>query len=225
MSTVQMPERPVFNSLDPSLEAELAPPISSLAIVALVLGVLSLTAGLSVFIFPFAIFVAVLCAILIWRLSTDSTVSGIRLAQIGLFCSLLGGAWGVTTAKLTDTYYYSHASEHAKLFLQTLSAGKQYEAFELTQREPERQVTGTDIETHYKSIMATDYPVRTDMSKPEDMPSAETMKNSHAKEELVEFLDAASTKEVMTHGKDAKWNSSVVPECCERATTNIGSRW
>ena len=207
MSTLQ--ERPVFNSLEPGLDIDLAPPVSPLAVLAMVLGFFSLTAAIAVSIVPFAIVVAVLCAALIWRLSVDTSIGGSRLAQIGLCCAVVGGAWGLTNSLLTKSYYYSHAAEHAKLFLETLSAGKQFEAFELTQPESSRLVTGTDIEAHYKGLMDANLPARMQMAVPEDMsqemPSSATMKNSHAKEELEAFLANTSTKEVMSHGKEAKW--------------------
>ena len=205
MSAVQIPNRPVFNSLEPGLDTDLTPPVSGLAIVATILGIASLSAALSVNAVPFAIVVAVLCAVLTWRLSGDPTVSGLRLAQAGLCCSVVGATWGLTAKNVTEAYYYSQAAEHAKVFLQTLSVGKKFDAFELMQPEPSRQVTGTDIEAHYNGLISASLPVRTEMSMPEDMPSGETMKNSHAKEELEEFLSTASTKEIMSHGQGAKW--------------------
>jgi hypothetical protein len=211
MSTLQVPERPAFNSLEPGLDTDLAPPVSSLAVLAMVLGIFSLLAAVSVNIVPFAIVVAVLCVALIWRLSWDTSVSGGRLAQIGLWCAVFGASWGLTTSRLTTAYYYSNAGEHAKFFLQTLSSGKQYDAFELTQPESERLVTGTDIEAHYKGLMAASLPTRSEMIMPEnateqDMPSSESMKNSLSKEQLETFLGNPSTSEIMTHGVDAQWS-------------------
>ena len=205
MSTLQIPERPVFNSIEPGLDSDLTPPVSVLAILAMLLGIFSLTAGLSVKVIPFAILTAVLCAALTWRLSWDSTVSGLRLAQIGLCCAVVGCTWGISTTRITEAYYYSQAAGHAKLFLQTLSAGKQFDAFELTQPEVDRQVTGTDIEAHYKELLSTALPTRTEQSLPEDMPSSETMKKSQTKGELEEFLKESSTDEIMSHGTNAQW--------------------
>jgi hypothetical protein len=205
MSAIQSTERPVFNTIEPGLDIDLTPPISGLAILAMLLGIFSLTAALTTSVVPFAVVVAVLCAVLIWKLSWDSTVSGMRLAQIGLCCAIFGATWGLTATRFTEAYYYAQAGEHAKLFLKTLSDGKQFNAFELTQPEPNRQVTGTDIEAHYKGLLSASLPVRTEVSKPEEMPSGETMKSSHSKEELEEFLTTSSTKEIMSHGKDANW--------------------
>ena len=205
MTSLQIPDRPGFNSLEPGLDSDLAPPISTLAIVAILLGIVSLSAALSVSAVPFAIVVAVLCAVLTWRLSWDSTVSGLRLAQAGLCCAVLGATWGLTSTRVTEAYYYTQAAEHARVFLQTLSIGKKFVAFELMQPEPNRQVTGTDIEAHYNSLLSASLPTQMATPSPEDMPSGETMKNSHAKEELDEFLTTTSTKEIMSHGKDAQW--------------------
>lgn len=207
MSSLQMPERPVFNSVEPGLDTDAAPPVSGLAILSMILGIFSLTAALSVSVVPFAIVVAILSALLIWKLSRDSTLSGLRLAQIGLFCAIVGGAWGITATRLTEAYLYSQARVHAKLFLEVLASGKIYDAFELTQPEPSRQVTGTDIEAYYKALLSTPMSVTPDMSgPPEQMPSGETMKSSHAKEELEEFMTMSTTKDIMSHGKDAKWD-------------------
>jgi len=206
MSSLQIPERPVFNSIEPGLESDLTPPVSSLAVLAMLLGIFSLTAALTVSIVPFAIVVAVLCAVLTLRLSWDPAVGGLRLAQIGLCFAVIGCTWGLTATRLTEAYYYSQASEHAKLFLQTLSAGKEFDAFELTQPEPDRQVTGTDIEAHYKEVMSTSTPTRSQMSMPKDILSSETLKSSRSKEALEEFLSTSNTKEIISHGKDAKWD-------------------
>lgn len=205
MSTLQVPERPVFNSLEPELDNELSPPISPFAVVAMLLGIFSLTAALAVSIAPFAILVAVLCAVLTWALSRNPSVGGVLLAQIGLCCAVLGATWGLTAAKLTDDYYYSSAGEHAKLFLETLSSGKKFDAFELTLPESGRQVTGTDIEAHYESILATSMPNRKDVNNAAPGPSNETMKSSLVKDEVQEFLDRSATKDVVARGKDAKW--------------------
>lgn len=205
MSTIQLPERPVFNSLEPGLDSDLTPPVSSLAVIAMLLGFLSLIAAISVSAAPFAILVAILCALLTWKLSRDTTVSGLRLAQIGLCSAVVGCTWGLTSSRVTESFYYSQAGDFAKTYLQTLSAGRQFDAFELTQSEPNRQVTGTDIEAHYKSLISTSFPTRGTTVSPEEMPSSETMKSSQTKEELEEFLENPTTKEIMSHGKDADW--------------------
>jgi hypothetical protein len=205
MSTVHYPERPAFNSLEPGLDSDVAPPVSNLAIICMVLGILSLTAAISVSIAPFAVVVAVLSAVMTWRLSWDSSLSGLRLAQIGLCCAVIGCTWSFTAKRMTEAYLYKQAAEHAKLFLETLSAGKKYEAFELTQEEALRQVTGTDIEAHYQNLISTVLPKRAEMSSPEEMPSPETMKQSQAKGDLEAFLNEPITKELLERGGDSEW--------------------
>lgn len=208
MSSLQTPERPIFNSIEPGLETDLAPPVSGLAVLALVLGFFSLTAALSTNIMPFAVLVAIFCVVLIWKLSRDSSISGVRLAQVGLCFAVVGSAWGVAATRTTQTYKYSNAQAHAKTFLEILASGDVYNAFELSQPEPDRQVTGTDVEAHYKALLESDLPgSSTMMAMPptEEMPSGETMKSSRAKEDLEEFLTSSSNKEIMTHGKEAKW--------------------
>jgi hypothetical protein len=206
MSTVHFPERPAFNSLEPGLDNEIAPPVSALAIICMVLGIFSLLAALSMSFVPFAVVVALLCAVMTWKLSWDSSLSGLRLAQIGLCCAVIGCTWSFAATRTTEGYLYSQAAANAKLFLETLSAGNKYEAFELTQEEALRQVTGTDIEAHYQNLISTSLPKRAEVSTPEDMPSPETMKLSQTKGELEAFLDNPGTKELLDHGADADWS-------------------
>ncbi len=202
MSTLHMPERPVFNSLEPGLDTDLTPPISPLAVVAMVLGIFSLTAAITVSVVPFAIIVALLCAFLTWKLSRDSTVGGVRLAQIGLCCAVLGSTWGLTATQLTRSFYFLHAGENAKTFLQLLSAGKQLEAFELTQPEANRQVTGTDVEAHYKGLIKE----ASEMSASAKSSAEDNMRGPTVSDKVEDFLASLTTKEIMSHGKDAQWN-------------------
>jgi hypothetical protein len=210
MSTVQLPNRPVFNSLEPGLDNDLAPPVSRLAIVALILGIFALSAVLSINVVPLAIIIAVLCAVITWRLSRDTSVSGLILAQIGLCLSLTSSAWVIASTATRDAHLYSQAAQHSRIFLDTLAEGKTFEAFELTRAESERQITGTDVAEHYKQLLATpSLPARPD-TMPADMstmqmPSSQALEDSRVKESLQEFLSLPSTKEIATHGKDAQW--------------------
>ncbi len=118
------------------------------------------------------------------------------------------GDWCVMRSRIDlqpDTFLYRQAAEHAKVFLKVLSSGKSYEAFELTLAEVERQITGTDIEAHYKALVATEYPTSQFGPDMNNMPSSSTMKNSRIKEEVTEFLRSASTMEILKHGEGAEW--------------------
>ncbi len=201
MSTLQIPDRPAFNSLEPGLDSDLTPPISSLAVVAMVLGIFSLTGAITVSVVPFAIVVALLCAILTWKLSRDRTLGGLRLTQIGLCCAIMGSTWGLTAMQLTKTYYYAQAGEYAKLFLQTLSAGNQFDAFELMLPESTRQVTGTDVEAHYTGLMGA----TNEMAIPKYLPEDDNMQGPSALDKLKDFLASLTTKDILSHGKDAEW--------------------
>ena len=208
MSTVQVPERPVFNSLDPTLEADLSPPISRLAIGVFLLGFVSLIAVVASSAVPLAILIAVAAAAVSWRLASDASVGGLRLAQVGLVLAVFSCSWSLGASSLRDSYFYSQAGTHAKLFLETLSAGKTYEAFEMTLPEAERQITGTDLEKYFQNILASQLPSPT-LTAPEDggsePPSPKAVKDGNTKQELTEFLKSPSTLAIIGHGSDAKW--------------------
>ncbi len=206
MTAVQMPERPVFNSLDPTLDEEMLPPISRWAVTCFVLGFLSLIAGLTIVALPFAVLVAICCLVVTWRLSSDKSVGGLRLAQFGLFLSVLSSCWSAGSNYMRESFFYSQGAAHAKLFLDQLSAGKTFAAFELTLPEVDRQITGTDLEAHYTEILAANLPSPSSppMSNGES-PSPELMKNGTIKEKLSAFLSTESTLEAISHGADANW--------------------
>ena len=206
MSTVQMPERPAFNSLDPGFEAEVLPPISRLAIASFLLGFVALLAGITIVVLPLAILIAIGCAAVIWMLSRDKTVGGLRLAQIGLCLSVLGCCWSVQSNYVRDSYLYKEASTKAKLFLDDLSAGRKFAAFELTLPEAERQITGTDLNEHYNRLLAADLPSLSGPPMPgAEPPSQQAMKEAEAKDKLTTFLKSSGATEAMTHGSDAEW--------------------
>jgi len=208
MSTIQAPKRPVFNSFDPALDGDLSPPISRLAIGVFLLGFVSLIAVLTSSAIPLAILIAVIAAAVTWKLAGDESVGGLRLAQTGLVIAVLSSCWAFGASSLRDNYFYAQGGTHAKLFLETLSAGKTYEAFEMTVPESERQITGTDLEKYFNQILATPSP---DSSTPSPQttgggePSAKAMKDENTKQELSEFLKSPSTVEVISRGSDAKW--------------------
>ena len=206
MSTLQVPERPVFNSLDPTLEGEMSPPISRLAVIFFVLGFVALVSGLTVNALPVSILIAIGCLAVTWKLSRDKTVGGLRLAQIGLCLSVLGSCWSYTTNYLRNEFLYSQASANAKVYLDLLSQGNTFAAFELTLSEADRQITGTDLNEHYNRLLAADLPSPSmPPSAMAEPPSPQAMKDGTMKEDVSTFMKAPATLEVIAHGKDAQW--------------------
>ncbi len=211
MSTMHVPERPVFNSLDPTLEADLSPPISRLAVGVFFLGFVSLIAVLTSSAIPLAVLIAAIAAAVTWKLAGDASVGGIRLAQTGLAIAVLSSGWAFAANSLRSNYFYNQAGIHAKLFLETLSAGKSYEAFEMTLPEADRQITGTNLEKYFGQILATASPESSGPSPQgtdEGAPSAKAMKDENIKQVLSEFLKSPSTMDIISRGSDAKWQMS-----------------
>ncbi len=182
MSVANMPERPAFHSLEPGFDDMRSAPVSRLAIIACVLGVVSLATAFSTSLLPLSMITAAFSAVVIWRLSTDQSASGMWLAQVGLTFAVLGAAWVIAATWTRNDYLYRAATPHAQTFLNLLSAGNSYQAYELTKSEGSRQISGTDLQAYYENL--ADY---------------------IAKDQVKTFLEAASTREIMSHGENAKW--------------------
>ncbi len=182
MSVADLPERPAFQSLDPGLGEIRSAPVSRLAILALMLGIVSLSAVFSTSLLPLAMIAAAFSGVVVWRLSTDRSASGMWMAQLGLTLAILGAAWVITSTRTRNDYLYRAAAPHAQTFLNLLSAGNVYQAYELTKSEGTRQITGTDLQAYYENL--TDY-----------------MAEDHVKQ----FLSAASTRDIMSHGDRSSW--------------------
>ncbi len=152
MSLTEQSQRPIFHDSQEAVALSDRPPFSRLAIVAFAAGLLSLFAAFSIIIIPLAILSLGLCVVVVWKLTRDTAVGGRWLAQLGLGMSALAIVWSVSARVGTERYLYELAGQHAKTFLDTLSAGKIYEALELKQPEVRRQLTGTNLEEHYKAL-------------------------------------------------------------------------
>ena len=90
--------------------------------------------------------------VVVWKLSRDTAIGGRWLAQLGLGLSALAVVWSVSARVSTERYMYELAGQNAKIMLDMLSAGNIYEALELKQPEMSRQLTGTNLEEHYKAL-------------------------------------------------------------------------
>lgn len=180
MSSESVSERPNFQDVDDGLQEDV-PPISTMAVASLVVGIFSLAAPFSIVLLPLCLLSIAIGAMSVFRISRDPGVGGLGLAQIGLGLGVMTAFWTVTATTTRQNNTYAVASEHAATFLEILSRGDLYEALELKQYEPQRQITGTNLKVYYESLTA----------EPREI--YEEFKISHA------------TKMVMQQGKNAKW--------------------
>ena len=180
MSTSDLPPRPAFHALNESSEFD-RPPFSRLAYVAFATGVLSLFASFSIILLPLAMLSLGLGIAVVWKLTRDEYMAGRWLAQIGLALSATAIVWSISARTGVEQYMYQQAGQHAKVMLQTLSAGKIYEALELKQPEMARQLTGTDLEAYYEGLSEDD------------------------RHRIDDFLNSQATKSVIAAGPTADW--------------------
>lgn len=180
MSTSNMAQRPAFHSLDDGPQFD-RPPVSRLAYVALAAGIFSLLAAFSTILLPAAMLAMAVGIAVVWKLSRDQQLGGRWLAQIGLALSATAIAWSISARGGVDDYMYAEAGQHAKLFLDTLSAGNKYEALELKQVESARQLTGTNLSAYYNGL------------------------EEEQKQMVQEFLDDPVTKSIVLAGPQADW--------------------
>lgn len=144
----------------------------------------SLLAAFSTILLPLAILATAVGIAVVWKLSRDEQLAGVGLAQCGLLLSSAAIFWSLTARTSTNHYLYQQAGEHARVFLQTLAAGNEFEALELRQPESSRQLTGTNLEQYYTQL------------GPEE------------KADYEGFLASGTTKSVIASGSDSDWQFS-----------------
>ncbi len=143
---------PAFRPLDPTEEFQ-APSISKLGMVAVGLGVLGLVAIMApsmIVVSISAVVAAVGAAIL--GIKSDDGGSGIKLGTIGGALGVFGAVWSGVSLQTKNDYLYREAGKHAEVFMAVVASGDIYQALELTLPEPDRQITGTDLEKYYYSL-------------------------------------------------------------------------
>jgi hypothetical protein len=207
MSVGHVPDRPSFRMQEiDSQELEVAP-ISPLAIVTLLLGIVSLLSIISPQLVVLSIFALLAGLIVVVLLLRDRKVAGIVLAQIGLGLGVLSTAWAVSSTSIRDAHLYQEAEKNAKVFLQLLSEGDTYRSFELKLEENDRQIAGTNLNLYYEQLLnSAPVPVNIRAGSVEkDMPSAQSMRDGQMQTAFQEFIAESSTGEILSHGKSAKW--------------------
>ena len=185
MSVATTPDRSAFRNLDVASDID-RPPLSTLAIIALVSGLVSLCVPFSFVLLPLSIVAIAISAAACWRLAGDSSTRGMWMAQAGLGLGVLTSVWCLTATTGKALYLQREAVKNAKIYLDTLARGDIYQALELHQPKPSRQIAGTDLEAHY-------------LAKMDDM---EDMSR--------EIVNSSSTKAVMELGTSADWQFAKV---------------
>lgn len=175
-------EASTFFSGEASNEVD-APRLSKLAIAALVLGILSLLALLAKVLVTISIAGILVGIVAVWRIAVQPHICGIRLAQVGLGMCVAISVWVFVADKSQQAYLYSQAIEHGERFMKVLASGHLYEAAQLTQLEPDRQITGTDLTKYYQSLTGEDAEISDG------------------------FLKAPATLVVLDSGPNAEWRA------------------
>lgn len=139
-------DRPAFQSVDQEVDVER---VSRLAIVSMIPAVISLFAPMANFFLLFSVMAIVIGAIASIRVVFSRELSGQRVANIALGLGVATMLWAYFGGRGRSDYLYATASENAKIFLETVADGKVTEAYELTQLEVDRKITGTDLEAFY----------------------------------------------------------------------------
>ncbi|RMF44717.1 MAG: hypothetical protein D6753_01895 [Planctomycetota bacterium] len=172
-------ERPVLH--DDLAAGEDIPPLSRMAVLTLVLGVISLVAILTSVMLPICVITIGLGAATLWHTMRDPAVRGTGLAQAGLGLGVLSAAWSLSALHGEQKHLYEVAGQHAAEFLDVLASGQKYQALELMRKEPDRQITGTDLQQYYENA---DFEI---------------------KDFAEGFLSGDATKWVIEQGPDAQW--------------------
>ncbi len=173
-------ERSAFRNLDIANEVD-RPPVSNMSIFAFFIGLISLTAPLSFYLLPLSIVAMAVGAIVLWRLTRDASARGSRLAQVGLGLGVVSSVWCLTATANDASYLYNEAARNATIYLETLGKGELYQALELHVPTPNRQIAGTDLESHYRS------------------------KQGETADMALGIINAPSTQAVVNTGSSAKW--------------------
>ena len=151
MASVDVHDRPSFQTVeDGTLTGDQAPP-SRLAIFAFVAGLVSLLAPLSVLLLPLSVIAIAIGLVVVIQQLRDSASTNSWFANAGLGLGLASAAWTITATTSKADYIVAEASINAIQFVETLASGKTYEALELTHAMGDRQITGTDLAQYYES--------------------------------------------------------------------------
>lgn len=159
-------KEPVFQSLDVEAGFD-APPVTKTAIAALLVGVASLVVLLAPKIVLVSFVAVGLGLAALWFSRQVPTGLSSWFATIGMALGAFTAVWSIVAVRNTQAYLYAQAAEQASHFLDVLGQGKLYEAAELTQTEPSRQITGTNLKAYYDSLGEEEGgPARSFMSDP-----------------------------------------------------------
>lgn len=155
--------------------------ISKLAVASTVLGVLSIFALVALSLLPLCFVAVILGIVALVRIHRDDALGGSPFAYVGIAIAVTAGCWSFTSNRVQNNYLYRTAGEHAQAYLEILAAGDTYQAMELRKLEPNRQMSGTQLELVYAGS------------------------ESQSSTEMRQFLEKEVTQSVLQAGSDSDW--------------------
>lgn len=126
------------------------PPLSTIAVIALVVGLASLIVPTTFALLPLSFLAIAVGSAAVWQVVRDPGVRGAWLAKFGLGLGVATCTWSLTAYSASTSYLYDVAGENAKIYLKLFSDGQIFEALELRYPINERQIAGTDLEAYYR---------------------------------------------------------------------------
>lgn len=196
MSTVTSSPRPVFSS--EIEEPLLVKPVSKLAVLAFVMGLVSLFTPLTVALLPISIIAAVvgLAASII---TSSGAASGAWLANVGMFVGIVTSLWTGVSSRNQRLATEENAGNYANYFLELLADGEIYKATELQLPSGGRQLPGLDLKDYYESYTGSvsDEVLQSRKGTPDP--------RAVAKRRMIDLREGELAKYVRKY-PNAKWN-------------------
>lgn len=152
MPSEALHERPIFASEENQNLLPARSPVSRMAIVSLILGLISTVVLLNSDLMVLPVLAVSIGLAAYWLTSRDDALSGRTLALIGIAVAMASGVWSVTNTRLRNVHFFHAGGQFAEHYLDTLARGKVLEAFELMEEETSRQVAGASLEDYYDSL-------------------------------------------------------------------------
>lgn len=152
MADESLSARPIFASEETEYLESTTGPLSKVAVISFVLGLLSCLTTLSINLVVIAILAVAMGIGAYWQVSRQPGSRGQTLALLGISLGLGFAIWSVANLYFRNSHLYQISGQFSQHFLQLISKNELLPAYELMQPEPTRQVAGTSLEEHYKRI-------------------------------------------------------------------------
>ncbi len=128
------------------------PPVSRLAVLALVLAIVACGALFSPLMVCFAVAAVLVAAAALWSIARAPQPSlGRKAAVAALLLGVLFGVWGTTWRLVREQVVYAQARQRADHWLQLVQTGRLQEAHQLHLSHESRQAPGADLQEYYKN--------------------------------------------------------------------------